>query len=723
LATWFRWPFSPLVVTGLLLLFFESFGFAADKVWTGGQNTSWNNNSNWSGNAPAAGDNAKFNGTFSNQPVLTANATIGGIWVTGAIGQNVTLSATSGTLTLQGNTINGTVNLGLLIDNSNAFALTISAPLQIGNAQTWINNSGNLFTVSGALNLNSKALTIDGTGDTLISGLVSHAGAFTKAGAGTLTLSNMASSYTGQLTVQAGALKIDAINNASANGELGNSALAVILGAANQTGTLEYTGTTGLSTKKFTMATGGSGAFKIDSVSTNLTLSGVIDGGGALLKTGAGTLSLTGTNAYSGGSTINAGTLVINSASSLGASTGTLTLNAGTLEVSSSFSSGRNIILGDSASTIVVDAFQTYTNTGTLSGTGGLTKAGSGTLVLGTSNYSGGTSLIAGTIQLAGAGTLGSTSGSLVVNSGTLDLNGTNQTVGALIGTGGTVLNNASSTASTLTVGMGGGSGTYAGVIADNSSGTGKLSLTKAGAGTETLTGINSYSGATTVNAGSLFINGSTAFGSGISVFNSGTTVGGSGVINGTITLSSSGTNLSPGVSGIGTTSILQTGSVTLALGSNFNVDINGTIAGTAYDQLKVNGTLNITGSNLVVTAGSGLSIGSTFFIVLNDGTDSIVGTFAQGSTITASNGDTFLINYFANGDGGSLSNDISLTLTGVPEPATWIPAISVVALIIYLELRRALPIAPPVRSSQQNLPFSGFFVAAAKSRTNSVAL
>jgi autotransporter-associated beta strand protein len=437
------------------------------------------------------------------------------------------------------------------------------------------------------------------------------------------------------------------------------------------------------------MATGGTGAFQVDTAGTNLTLSGVIDGSGALQKTGIGTLTLTGTNTYSGGSTISAGTLVINSASSLGASTGTLTLNAGTLEVSGSFSSSRNIILGDTASTIVVDASQTYTNTGTISGIGGLTKAGLGTLVLGTTSYSGGTSLIAGTIQLAGAGTLGSTSGSLVLNSGTINLNGTNQTVGALIGTAGTILNNASSTACTLTVGTGGGSGSYAGVIADNSSGTGTLALTKTGPGTETLTGVNTYTGATTVNGGSLFINGSTALGSAISVLNSGTTLGGAGTISGSITLSSSGANLSPGVSGVGTTSILQTGSVTLALGSNFNVDIFGTTAGTQYDQLKVSGTLNITGSNLVVTAGSGLSIGSTFFIALNDGTDLITGTFAQGSTVTASNGYTFLINYFANGDSGSLSNDISLTVTAVPEPVAWIPSIFAIALIIYLERRR----------------------------------
>ena len=141
---------------------------------------------------------------------------------------------------LDGNTINGTANLGILVDNTNAFALTISAGLKLGNAQTWMNSSGNLLTISGAVNLNGKALTINGSGNTTISGLISGAGTFTKAGTGTLTLSNTGSTFTGQLTVQAGTLKIDTINNASANGELGNNSLSVILGSSSGvTGTLD----------------------------------------------------------------------------------------------------------------------------------------------------------------------------------------------------------------------------------------------------------------------------------------------------------------------------------------------------------------------------------------------------------------------------------------------------------------------------------------------------
>src|SRR5207253_1094110 len=324
-------------------------------------------------------------------------------------------------------------------------------------------------------------------------------GALTKAGTGTLTLSNTGDTYTGQLTVQAGTLKIDTINNASANGELGNNALSVILGdTGGVTGTLEYTGATASSTKKFTMATGGTGAFQVDTAGTTLTLSGVIDGAGALLKTGAGTLNLSGANTYTGKTSIQNGTLSVSSlnkvtggsaSSSLGAPTtvanGTIdvgsTTNSGTLLYTGSGettdrvinlagTTGGAVVQNDGTGALTFSSNLTATgagsktltlqgsNTGsnTISGiivdnsssnTTALIKAGTGTWVLsGANTYTGGTTLSAGTLQLSGSGTLGSSSGALTVNAGTLDLNGTNQTVGGLNGSGGTILNNSTGT-------------------------------------------------------------------------------------------------------------------------------------------------------------------------------------------------------------------------------------------------------------------------------------
>src|SRR5207244_3900489 len=112
--------------------------------------------------------------------------------------------------------------------------------------------------------------------------------------------------------------------------------------------------------------------------------------------------------------------------------------------------------------------------------------------------YAGGTTVNDGTLQIEGAATLGSTSGSLTVNGGAVDVNGTNQSVGALSGSGGTIVNNANATTRALTVGNGDGRGSYAGVLADNNNATtGVLALIKTGSGTQTLTAANTYSGAT----------------------------------------------------------------------------------------------------------------------------------------------------------------------------------------------------------------------------------
>jgi hypothetical protein len=75
-----------------------------------------------------------------------------------------------------------------------------------------------------------------------------------------------------------------------------------------------------------------------------------------------------------------------------------------------------------------------------------------------------------------------------------------------------------------------------------------------------------------------------------------------------------------------------------------------------------------------VVNPAAGLHFGDKFFVLLNDGTDAITGTFTQGSTITVGS-DTFSISYNDNGDLGSVGNDISLTVTVVPEPGTWLGA------------------------------------------------
>lgn len=243
-------------------------------------------------------------------------------------------------------------------------------------------------------------------------------------------------------------------------------------------------------------------------------------------------------------------------------------------------------------------------------------------------------------------------------------------------------LNFNAATARTLTV-NGAGDTTFNGVVQNSEAGS-TGSLTKTGAGTLLLSNANTYNGSTSVTGGTLRVTNTTGSGTGTSsvvITNSGTiltggTTTGAGGISGPVAINPSAT-LSPGTSGTGagTTAILNIGALTLVSASNFHVDLDSLAAGTGYDQLDVTGTVNVSGSNLGVTVGGAFALGDKFFITLNDGTDLVTGTFAQVGTVTANNGYTFLISYLDNGDGGLVGNDISLTLTAIPEPSTWIGA------------------------------------------------
>ena len=287
---------------------------------------------------PSATISAKFDGTFTNQPTLTAASTAQGIWLATGDAQDVTINAASAqTLNITGTaTLNGQTNAGIIMSDTANHNLTIGPNVNITlcNATGFYNNEASgLLTVSGGLNTNAKALAIAGTGATTLSGVVSGSGAITISNGGTATISNITDTYSGQLTVQNGKLKIDTANNTSANGELGNNALAVILGnTGGQTGTLDYTGVTAASSKKFTMATGGTGAFQIDTAAAVLTLSGVIDGGGALTKTGGDTASvllLSGGNSYSGGLNVVTGTVKLGNTTGSGAATNIVSVGTG----------------------------------------------------------------------------------------------------------------------------------------------------------------------------------------------------------------------------------------------------------------------------------------------------------------------------------------------------------------------------------------------------------
>jgi hypothetical protein len=113
------------------------------------------------------------------------------------------------------------------------------------------------------------------------------------------------------------------------------------------------------------------------------------------------------------------------------------------------------------------------------------------------------------------------------------------------------------------------------------------------------LSGNNTYTGATSVNAGTLLINGSTHSSSAVTVAN-GATLGGSGTINGATTIDG---NLS---SGDGVVGVLTFGS-SLVLNSPANISftLNGTTRGTNYNGITLQSSGLTYGGNLTINVTS----------------------------------------------------------------------------------------------------------------------
>jgi autotransporter-associated beta strand protein len=251
-------------------------------------------------------------------------------------------------------------------------------------------------------------------------------------------------------------------------------------------------------------------------------------GFGLFQKTGSSTWTLTGTTTAVTPWAINAGTLAASADNNLGNASGGLSFNGGTLQYLAGFSSSRAVTLNAGGGTFDTNG-NNATLAGTMSGTGGLTKIGAGTLTLsGSSSYSGATAVNAGTLAASATNAFSSSSAFTVASGATLNLASFNQTIGSLAGAGAVTLGSA-----TLTTGNDNTSTTFSGGI------SGGGGLTKIGSGALTLSGSSSYSGATAVNAGTLIVNGAIA-NSAVTV-NSGATLAGTGTLGAT-TINSGGT-------------------------------------------------------------------------------------------------------------------------------------------------------------------------------------
>ena len=208
------------------------------------------------GAPPGGFQTARFAGPFTNQPNVTLGRLVGTLHMTDSVAQNVTLSSNAAAiLTITGL---GTLGTGVLIDNTNAFTLTITARVGLDASQTWTNNSGNLFTVSGTtLGLGeNNTLTVNGTGNTLISAFTDGAGSgstIIKDGSGTLTMTAN-NAYSGGTIVNGGTLLVNG------SGDLGDEAVTVNSGGTlggNSTKPIINRGVFGNPNTRLTIKAGG----------------------------------------------------------------------------------------------------------------------------------------------------------------------------------------------------------------------------------------------------------------------------------------------------------------------------------------------------------------------------------------------------------------------------------------------------------------------------------
>jgi autotransporter-associated beta strand protein len=313
-----------------------------------------------------------------------------------------------------------------------------------------------------------------------------------------------------------------------------------------------------------------------------VTIGVALAGIAALTKTGNNVLTLAAANTYSGATTNRSGSLVFSNSSTPFATAGLETASGAVTEVN--YSGGGTFYINNGYNCL-------------MTGSGTLRKTGTGVWGLANGVAKGIISLGSGGLLDVQAGEIGDTShntiftnnlGSLNVASGAIaTMGGNDWTVDALTGDGTVRLNYTED--HLLTVGVNNGSGTFAGVLSQGPlAGTHILSLTKTGSGTQVLSGPNSYSGATTVNAGTLVVDGFT--GSGAVTVQTNATLAGLGTVGGPLTVQSGGT-VAPGGSVVGT---LTTGDETWNPGTTIACKIASAdpANSAARDYLSINGTL-----------------------------------------------------------------------------------------------------------------------------------
>ena len=398
--------------------------------------------------------------TFTNVSGLTGNRTLtvansALTTISNAIGENAggrTLTkAGPGVLLLSGaNTFSGGLTL-----NAGALAIGNNGALGSGTLR-W--NTATIRADTAARTLSNSVIltgngTVDGTVELTFSGVIGEDApgrSLTKNGTALLRLT-AANSFSGGITLSAGQLALGN-NTAAGTGTLalGTATLrpdATAVTLANPVtlaGNPTLAGTVDLTFSGPVTLTGNRSLAVSNTAVTAFTGNiGQDAPGRTLTKTGVGTLKLSTANSFSGGLTLSSGELALGDNGAAG--TGTLSLAGGTLRadltprtISNPLTLAGNVILGGALDLTFTGATLlngnrtiTVSNTALTSLHGNitedtagrsLTKTGTGTLILtGANNYTGTTTISAGTVVLSNASGLNSISGPVTVGDGLND--------------------------------------------------------------------------------------------------------------------------------------------------------------------------------------------------------------------------------------------------------------------------------------------------------------
>ncbi|WP_144109153.1 autotransporter domain-containing protein [Paraburkholderia sp. BCC1886] len=436
--------------------------------------------------ASGSGSDAVFSNTAGSSFVATIQNLAGGTIVS----QNG-----SGIRTLNGNST--VINAGL-VQSGVGTAITMG-----GGNDALILQTGSQIVGTANGGGGSNTVTLQGTG--------TAANAFTSFG--TLLMQGSVWNWTGSgdftlAHVQTGTLNL--------TGTLGASATALVDSGATLQANAQSLPASVTDNGLVRFAQDGAG-----------TYSGTIGGTGAVEKTGAGVLTLapvvTTGNTYTGGTAINQGTLAVAADNALGGPSGALALDTGTLQWNAAFdlAGTRAITLGAGGGTFDTQSFDSTLTQG-IGGAGGLTKAGSGRLLMtGVSSYTGATTLGAGTLAVGDA----AHTNAALAGGGGVDI-ATGATLGGYGRVSGTVTNNgtlavANTLASLASQGNGAfsidGSLVNAGAVAIGSTGSGvgnRLNVTGNYVGQNGSIGLNTVVAGDGAASDRLVLNGGNASGS-----------------------------------------------------------------------------------------------------------------------------------------------------------------------------------------------------------------